>query len=499
VKIINKVTQNRKLLGILLVAVLILTVANTQLGVLNPGFEGAKCFFYGAEFRFSPDWDGTYELHRYQDDENPLVYHEAYGQWDRYYWATGATPNDAAIGYDYDREPLLETPYSYPTLGIHVEQNLKLEDINRQGDPLGWNETDPSSGRVIEYWHKTAEKIAENETHVTYRYVYTKEKFMLIPTEFWVGFYLVPSQKNADTWSGWREGEYQNILCWFRLDFHVWDNAYRDEWEQESDGDVYVTKFNGTITRKDKTLLYRGGFPIAGWIQGWEKAGWTSSMSEEEAPVWATLKGNKEGSYTANQLGDLKDDLMAKVQFAPGLVGSFISLYSEPDTKFSYVELEPDSLDDSTLVEEVKSPDSRIKKIMYFPINILNFGTLAVGDVINGYTIYYPSAYFRIRMIYGVYGTFTYLWTEEVTKPMDEGGLDYSDKFERHGTTVIHVKGAASWFEWTGGVADWFTNPFNQLWTFFIIMVIVMVVVTVFNPGVWTVALSALRRGKRRR
>jgi len=40
-------------------------------------------------------------------------------------------------------------------------------------------------------------------------------------------------------------------------------------------------------------------------------------------------------------------------------------------------------------------------------------------------------------------------------------------------------------------LTSWFSNPLNQLWTFFIIMVIVIVGISILNPGMWTaIALS---------
>jgi hypothetical protein len=42
-------------------------------------------------------------------------------------------------------------------------------------------------------------------------------------------------------------------------------------------------------------------------------------------------------------------------------------------------------------------------------------------------------------------------------------------------------------------LTDWLSNPLNQLWLFFIIIVAVIIIITVLNPGVWTALLLALR------
>jgi len=138
-----------------------------------------------------------------------------------------------------------------------------------------------------------------------------------------------------------------------------------------------------------------------------------------------------------------------------------------------------------------------MKETMFFPINILNFGTLSEGSLLSGYTIFYPSCYLRIRMLYGVYGNFKYLWTEELARDPDIKYPD-EDDLERHGTTVIHTSGPLSPFaDLVGGIGGWFSNPFNQLWTFFIIMVIVIVIVTFFNPGLWAGIIGAYQSGRK--
>ena len=497
-KVSKKRFSKGNLIILLLIAMLVIFFVSMpslaiMLGIISPGFEGAKCYGYGADFRWGNNWPGTYILHRYQDAEEPLVSNQYYGSWDRIYWATVATPNDMRVGWQTGSTHLITgakmIDKEYPTVGIQIESNIQLQDINRQGDPLGWDITDPMSGKRIEYWAKTPIK-EETADKVLYHYTVTKESFIVAPSEFWVGFYLLPDTKNAGTGSGWREGEWNNIVIWFMLDFTVWDNAYKDSWLDDPKINVFTNDHEGKIISRQRTDDYRGGFPIAGWVQGWEKAGWTS-VGPEESPVWLQTKGKEDKTYTIDQLAQLKEKLMAKVDFTPGLVGQFLSLYNTPSATFDY---EPSMLEgnyaDDDVTQYTKTPDSRMQKTMYFPINIGTFGTLVQGDFWHGWTIYYPSAYFRIRMLYGVYGNFTYLWTEELAK---DPTVNYPEEPERHGTTVITIPGIKQTvFGWT----DWFANPFNQLWLFFILIIIVLVIVTVFNPGVWATVALTLRKGR---
>ena len=457
-------TQKQNPLMLILLLVILALASGSILGfnVLNVGFEGAKCYGYGVYFNFDGEWQGTQQLHKYADAESSLATYRCSPAtascWQEIDWATLATPNDMGLKWEFAKG-IITNRGRKPDLGVHVESNIQLADIDRQGDPLGWNLTEPMDARRIEYWSKTVVK-EETDDKVTYHYNLTKESFLVVPAEFWIGFYLVPSQSGTGgTGSGWREGEYQNVLVWFMLDWTVWDNAYKDPWLDDPELNVFTSEHEGAVLNQQQTAEYRGGFPIAGWIQGWEKAGWTSAGPDEN-PVWLTTKGKEDKAYTVDQLAQLKSELMTKVQFAPSLTGQFLSLYCEPSVSFSY-EAEmletTDYTNNAKLANSVKAPDSSMRKTMYFPINIQNFGTLAKGDFWNGWTVYYPSCYLRVRMIYGVYGDFTYLWTEELAK---DPTIDYPDEPEHHGTTVIHVEGAGAW--WQGLI----TSPWTWLGVF---------------------------------
>jgi len=459
----------------------------------NFGFEGAKSNFYGAYFPSSSVWSGYQGinlLHKYQDAEPYLVKSSgtegAATIIKTVGWTNIATPNYAGMNFEWRKKYALggsDEVTRKPDLGIEVQSNIALSDINRQGDPLNWNVTDPMNVQRLTMYTKRLVKVAETETTVTYSYNYTGQEFLFIPTEFWVGFSLAASQTDASTGSGWREGEWQNIVCWFRLDFNVWDNAYKDPWLDDPNTNIFDSKYNGTVSAEQHLYEYRGGFPIQGWIQGWNKAGWTSSGTDDQGdPVWFDLKGKTQGTYTSQQLAQIKEKLMSKVAFAPDLIGQFISLYDSPDSQFSY-EL-PENLEPNL----IQSPDSSMKKVMYFPINIVNFGTVTEGDFWNGYTVYYPSAYFRVRMIYGVYGKFTYLWTEEVTKPVDQGGLDYPNETEQHGTTVINTPGVGSYFT---GISDWFSNP---IVLFIIIAIVIIIILVLVLPWFGIILISSTGR-----
>jgi hypothetical protein len=471
-----------------------------QLGILNPGFEGAKCTFYGADFQWK-DWSGSYQIHPYGLHEETLVSHAAFAASDRVYWVGAATPNDVGIGWNRQTGMNVEEE---PVLGIHVESNIQLEDIDRQGDPIGWNTSDPQTGRRIEYWSRTAEK-EETADKILYHYTLTKESFLIVPAEFWVGFYLTPSDKDVgQAWSGWREGTWNNIVVWFRLDFVTWDNAYYDPWLDDPKSNVFTTMYDGYVLNQERTYEYRGGFPIAGWIQGWEKAGY-QRMAWESGDIgdysrqatdflWYQTRGDEQKIYADSSLADnseLQSKLKAKCSVSPGLIGQFLSLYDAPGSSFTYELQAPNFADNQSQTNLVKAPDTRMKKTMYFPINLIEYGTYAeqVNVWTNAWKVYYPSVYLRVRMIFGVYGQFTYLWTEELAK---DPVIKYPDVVELHETSVIYVENPI-----LGGIGDWFNNPWNLLLLFIFGALIVIALIAVVSPASLGLAVAAMSRKKR--
>lgn len=457
------------------------------LGVIGVGFEGAKCNFYGADFEFA-DWQGCGTLHRYQDAESILVQHEAYGFWDRIKWGSYAVPNDLSIVWEYKHAGTGDA--AMPELGIHIEQNLAFEEVNRQGDPIGYNQSDPASRERINVIHKYAEKILDDDTHVQYRWTAEVESYMIVPTEFWLGFNLVPSnQQTGGTDSGWREGTWSGILLWFRLDFSQWDLAYNDPWLNNPVTNVFDTPYQGYIINREQSQSFRGGFPVAMWVQGWERAGWSNYAGQTTYPIWVTTRGDQQNQYTMDQMAELKDILMAQTRFSPQpLLGNWLNMFTDPSASFSYefqqsdFSVDPTNPNSSPLLSKIKSFDTSQMRVMYFPLNVINYGSHTEGHWQQWWRVYYPSVYYRIRALYGLYGTFTYLWTEELAK---DPSINYPPTFERDQTLVIHTTGAIGDF-WT-----WLSNPQVWLTIVAIVIVAIVIIVTVTNPGMWSAIMSA--------
>ncbi len=469
--------ENKRLLAILFLFLLI-GYGGTELAsvvdtIINPGFEGGKCYFWGARFNgFPTDWQGQDELHVYSEYENPLLYHESWPLKDEVYWATPNQPSNPSVVWDQHLIGGVDTQ----TLTVDVQSQIQLEDVNRQGDPLGWNDTDPLSARRVEFWSPIEETTKDNK--IEYRL--EKQSYLLVPGEFWIGFYF-PAIPDKSTVSDWSEGDWQNVQCWFVLYWNEWNNAYQPYWEKDADSPEEITA-NAEVLRE-----FRGGLPVSAWIKGWEKAGYTDE-GERVDDVWWYEAGSDD-DYTEEQLATMRQELMAKISFTPERRGQFLDMFTSTDTNFEYefeLEEEKNVKSKSETEQFVRNTiDTGMEPVLYFPITINNLGTYVKSKgFLQGYEIYYPSVYFRIRIIYLLKGTFTYLWTTQVT----EEPIEYPEEYERERTTIIYQPGPVT------PMVDWFQNPFNQLWIFLILIVAVVIVISVFSPGLWLLLSHLLER-----
>lgn len=118
-------------------------------------------------------------------------------------------------------------------------------------------------------------------------------------------------------------------------------------------------------------------------------------------------------------------------------------------------------------------------------INLGTFTPKTWGTPNINYGYKYPSAYMHFMVDVFVVGQWTvYYKTGQIPA------------LEPHTPVVSY-----DFFSLLGeGISDWFGNPFNQLWVFFILIIIVLVVVSVFNRGFLTemARIGRMLLGKRK-
>ena len=138
---------------------------------------------------------------------------------------------------------------------------------------------------------------------------------------------------------------------------------------------------------------------------------------------------------------------------------------------------------------------------VWFAITLINYGPYSKDNTPwynpwkwSDYETWYPASYMRIRVLYAVWGDFVYLWTKEEAQQQNYHWENRSSDHVKHEDLDPLQQFFKAIGDWWNGACQWLANPWNQLWIFFILIVIVLIVATVFNPGVWSAVLYSLRK-----
>jgi len=362
---------------------------------------------------------------------------------------------------------------------------MALDHVKSSGQPSGgyfmngpgwWY--DHGGGEILTEVQRpmlTSDPIGVGTQQLTY-YKYTKvsdtqvqiNKIMvcIIPADFVIQISAVPG-KGIYTFKG--------ITEWFSLDSVSWLNAYSTMPPQDPNP---LTN----DTTKFVSSNYRGAFPIIAWIGKYEDTLYTTDAgSKNTAPP----------DQNAQQY----------VQLQPDLAGRFISLYTSASSTYD-LGLQSNVVQDPNLLAQALSPDTvnwmlpdpRFSQTVYFSITMSSFGAYVqqTGQVgtYSSYTEWYPSVYYRLRVVYALAGDWVYLWT---AKTAADVGYTPDTWTIRNGTVLVYKDPLTALLENVGG---WLSNPFNQLWVLFIILVAVVLVVTILNPGLWMALLSSRKSSK---
>lgn len=342
------------------------------------------------------------------------------------------------------------------TWGDNQPSNMGLKHLKQPGEPWGgfqlngpewWYHNDagevksevqrptltdpfnPGNRRLTYYKY---EKI--NATAVTIR----KYVVDLVPADFTIQLYATP-----------RGGLYtfHDTQLWYALDTVTWTNAYTTTPPPDPN-----PLTNSTV--KYQSSSYRGAFPITAWI------------GEYQSWVWHKEDG---GGYSNPPTPDAE----GFASLSPSLEGRYIDLFTEPESKYDLL-LTSEVAGNPTLLEAALAPgyfpDPRFAETVYFSITANSFGGYVQPTGILGsyssYTAWYPSASYRVRVLYAVTGEYVYLWT---TDAADEAG--YGD-WEIHEPTHETSTDPITWLATT--ISSWFTNISPASWA---------------GLGIWSLAL----------
>jgi hypothetical protein len=467
----------------------------TLLGTVNPGFPGAYSACYGVNFKdFGSDWTGTNTLYRVQDAQtNDLVSHSAFTQGDHVYWGAGNGPESMTVVHDFNSP----TRTTEQQLATETQTNIPLASFNYQNStPLTFSNVQSwDQGELLQYWNvqataPTNQTLSNGTILSSVTYTATSQSLLLIPGNFYLSVYIPSGQKSAGTDSGWQEGTWSQVDFWYVIYWYEWLNAYGSVLQaNEAPPNIPTNALN-----RQSQFNLRGGFPLAGWIQGYQ-APITTKTGIVYDLYQFQLKGNRDETLAGSQIAtNTLNNILAQIQLSPSLTGRQVTLYTQPGDSYSLpLYTLPSGPIDSQAQGLLNSPDFQTTlPAEYFKIGVQTLGTYPDGNIASGWTIYYPTVDYLLRFIFGVYGVHTFVWTIQTAINL---GYNATANYQAppaqwQNRTIITATTAG----FLSGFGDWFSNPLNTLQFYFIIIVIVLLIVTVFNPGVWSTVLSRRKK-----
>jgi len=459
---------------LLLITLLLSVLAFTtiiRLGIV-PGPEGLTLQWYGVQFpEYSTSFHKAGQVSANQILEEATASHSTL-------FGSGTGTLTIRMGYPSPTNPVfnLNAKLKVTTLGITqarswdssliVElQRPTLSEVNQKGDPLGYG--NPTEVRYIEYY----KKVSETETSIKWK----KYVVHLVPVDFIMQFSV-----RGDKEIGWHK-----VHLWFVLDTNVWYQTFTKS---------QILDMNPPENASLTAYNFRGGFPIWAWIGGWDPL------------VWKTMENGKQTGETENP----PVEALNNVQIYPSLEGREITLYTEDPATNPYeydlilssdIMRNPDLLDNTVVNMIPALPDPRFATTVYFSIFIDKFAPYAkpTGPFWapwESWKAWFPTAYMRVRAVYAVYGEFVYLWTKQEAEKWD---------YEWENRTTTYVKHEGPWTQFWAGVGSWLNNPWTKFWLFLFSILIILVILAVFAPGILGLAgalagraAHRLRRGKKR-
>lgn len=439
---------------------------------MNPGFEGAKVNTYGVNVLYQgTGWNGTNTLHIIGNEQNGIPLAQGPGQ--SIGWASSSYASQTLQRILYDGSPVVTGQ-----LATEVESNPILQNFNfNNSSPLAIPGTgDPTLADYIQYW-----QISNTTTITGNTFTLTKQDFLLVPADFHLTVWI-PTGKDSTTGSGWQESGWANMEFWYAIYWYDWLNSLGQVIQNDPNPPQVPT---GAVNYNSLFTL-RGGFPIAAWIQSYQIPFQTGNGQILDALTVKTSDNPDQQIASLSLDANTLHNVIASVSLDPDLQGRTLPLYTQPSDIYTPISTmySPSFQSNLTQFGITAAPNANTQPpLQYFKITVTAMSTYTKADGWFGtgpYHVYYPAANYLIRLIMGVYGTHTYVWT--VQTATQQGYISPNGTFgwvDRTVQTVTGGSGISFNFDWGS-----LFSPLNFEF-FAILAVIVVLAVTVFNPGVW--------------
>jgi len=472
---------------------LLIKASSTKQMNLLGGLEGAKCVLVGATPYGWTDFTGN-DVYSPVQGGTTFIDHAYLTAWDRVYWANYQPSNQLVY---WDRHLIGETigRNQRSRMLLETQLDVPLENLNKMGDPLDWNSQ--QYFEILQYEPNATSSSGDVNRQLSSvdlpngdrQYTLTKRSILIVPAELHLALSISPSTDGSDMRaSGWEEANppWAGIQYWFQLDFVTWAQQ-AGPWNShdsapESDADYFKANPASSTAQFVTYGAYSdgGGFPVSAWISGFVVNVPVSGVDTYDAKVFTLTP-------FLNQMpgsGDPNFDNVVKC--VPSLLGHSVPLYSTPGETGTGQELAYIGKD-AILAEAKTYPWAGNNQApAYFSISADTFGTYAYQDKPpwGGWTVKYPAVNYRIRVLFAVWGTFTYLWTVKTA-----GDTGYPGWWDRSSQTVV----IRTWWD---DLVDLFHNPLFLMVFIIFVIIIIFCLIAVFAPWVLPRLFSGAKQAR---
>lgn len=489
-----KTTKNKSLISTLLAAILL--ISGSALGlhvitlnpeIINPGLEGPKVYLNWINFRDTvpSDWNGALNNHYLntinsagqvinvaETDKFINTTHVGSGEW---MWWSSSQEGRPTVTWERYALGITKTFI----LKMDIENNIPLTNITESGNPI--NPLN-GNGSTLQISYPTILGVDPNPDG-TVTYNITNTKLILAPADFVLQFSITPAAETGSVFtSGWTEGDWKSVHLRFMLYWNTWLSSILKNVHSDTSFNDNAPNIPADALNKEEAFKYVGGFPLTAWVGEWDPVVQNNAPTGISDPIWFWRNKSPPASIPTEDLENLK----AKVDISPDLKGHPVSLYSDNGVVIDENNVKTNAVDYLEAMAKTQTPDPTLTPIQYFPVDIITLGTYCTGSWQNGFTVYFPCAYLRLHIVYGLRGTFTYLWTTKTQQDLDYPG------YANRTITIVRTPGALDW------LTSLFNNPIFLLLLFAFLLMIILVVLAIFAPGVLSLASAAGRAGAKR-
>lgn len=412
------IEKNKKIIAVILIAFILLAFSPSLMNILVPGPEGVRTLNYGVQFQSGSVCKAA------SMDTLPSGFA----------WVSNQ-PSSMIIEHKKGSgEPGLgmwqDISWYYENDAGKVRSEVQRASLT--ADPLA------GSTKTLQYYRYT--QVSDTQVKIE------KVVLTLVPAEFVIQISAVPGA-GVYTW--------KNVNLWYAMDTVVWLNSYANSPPQDPEP---LTN----DTTKLSSASYRGAFPIYAWIDKYKD--W----------VWTDANGNSRSNPPDS-------NAISFVQLDPSLQGRTIDLYTAPTQKYQLV-LSSDILQNKQLLQDAlkpnKLPDPRFAQTVYFYITLTNFGCyVKPTGALGGYSSHedwYPSVYYKVRVVYALWGEYVYLWTKSAAQQV---GYEPGEWENRSSSVEYHESPFSALMK---GIGQWFNQ--NAFWIWLVVGLAVVVFILIIVP-----------------